>query len=75
MTVLTDMPGLQLYTANGLNELNGKNCTSYGPRTAVCMETQFWPDAVNREAFPGGILRAGETFRSETVYRFTIGPQ
>ena len=70
MTVMTDLPGVQLYTANGMNDHTGKRGASYGPRGSVCFETQFWPDAVTKENFPGGILRAGEEFVSRTTYKF-----
>jgi aldose 1-epimerase len=73
MKVLTDMPGVQLYTANGLHGQVGKGGAVYEPRSGVCFETQFWPDTVNKRNFPGGILHAGETFRSETEYKFTAG--
>ncbi|MBE6041291.1 MAG: galactose mutarotase, partial [Clostridiales bacterium] len=69
MTVHTDLPGLQLYTANHLND-TGKNSTFYTPQCAVCFESQFFPDAVNHEDFPGGILKAGEEFTSRTTYKF-----
>ena len=70
MTVLTDLPGVQLYTSNWLEE-TGKDGAVYSRRCAACLETQFWPDAVNHDDFPGGILRSGEEFRSRTTYRFT----
>lgn len=72
MSVLTDMPGLQMYTANGMSGEVGKDGVIYGRRCAVCFETQFWPDAVNKENFPGGIIRAGERFASRTTYKFTV---
>ncbi len=72
MGVLTDMPGLQLYTANGMEGEVGKDGVVYGPRSAVCFETQFWPDAINHEDFPGGVIRAGERFSSRTTYRFSV---
>ena len=72
MEVLTDMPGLQFYTANFMKGEIGKDGIVYGPRSAACFETQFWPDAVNRENFPGGVIAAGEEFRSRTTYRFSV---
>ena len=71
MDVLSDLPGLQLYSANHMNGEPGKGGAAYGPRNGVCFETQFWPDSVNRAGSPGGILRAGEEFRSRTTYRFS----
>lgn len=74
MTVLTDMPDMQVYTANGLKDEPGKDEAVYGRRSAVCLETQFRPDAVNSEdpAVRGGcILKAGEVFQSTTIYKFS----
>ena len=72
MNVLTDMPGVQLYTANGLHGQVGKDGSIYEPRSGVCFETQVWPDTINKKNFPGGILRAGETFTSKTEYKFSV---
>ncbi len=73
MLVLTDLPGMQFYTANGLNGEPGKDGIMYEPMSGACFETQFFPDAVNRENFPGGVLKAGEEFRTRTTYKFVIG--
>ena len=72
MKVLTDLPGMQLYSGNHLGGMPGKGLAAYMDGAGVCFETQFWPDAVNKETFPGGVLRAGEEFRSRTTYRFSI---
>ena len=72
MTVLTDLPGMQLYTGNHLGGELGKDLASYMSGAGVCFETQFWPDAVNRDNFPGGALNSGEEFHSRTTYRFSI---
>lgn len=74
MTVLTDMPGMQVYTANGLKEEPGKDGAVYGRRSAVCLETQFRPNAINStdpDVRKGCILKAGEEFISSTIYRFS----
>lgn len=70
MAVYTDCPGIQFYAGNFLNE-TGKGGLSYGKRTGVALETQFWPDALHHSDWPQPITRAGETYHSETVYRFT----
>ena len=72
MTVATDLPGIQLYTANGLDNEMGKDDAVYEKRSAACFETQFWPDTINKENFPGGILREGEEFTSRTTYAFSV---
>lgn len=64
MECFTDRPCLQIYTANGLNYKGLK------PRTAICLETQGYPNAVNFPQFPSIILKAGEEFRSVTGYQF-----
>ena len=74
MDVITDMPDMQLYTANNLSDEPGKDGMVYGKRSAVCLETQFRPDAVNcvdPSVREGCILKAGEEFRSVTIYRFS----
>ena len=71
MTVETDCPGMQFYTANGLGERPGK----YGmlhPREGVCFETQLFPNGTNCYSFPSPILRAGQHLHSETVYAFRV---
>jgi len=71
MEVDTTMPGIQLYTANFVNEgrIGKGNCT-YGPRHAFCLETQYYPDAINHPNFPSPILKAGELYAHKTVFRF-----
>ena len=70
MDVFSDLPGMQLYSANYLKDEPGKDGAVYGPRSAICFETQFWPDSVNRAGSPGGFLKGGEEFRSRTTYAF-----
>lgn len=72
MEVLTDAPGIQLYTANFMENEQGKNGRVYGRRSAVCFETQYFPDAVHHENFKTTIVKAGETYRSRTGYRFSV---
>ena len=71
MEVSTDMPGMQLYTAN-TTELDGKRGAHYLPFCGACFETQFYPDSVHHENFPSCILKAGEEFTSETVFHFEV---
>ena len=72
MTVRTDLPGMQVYTSNFLDHEPGKGGAVYHRRDAVCFETQYFPDAVNKENFAGGLLRAGEIFKSRTSYVFSV---
>ena len=70
MEVLTDLPGVQMYTANFLNGVTGKDGAVYGKRNAVCLETQYYPDAIHHENFPGPVCNAGEKYDTRTAYRF-----
>lgn len=69
MSVYTDCPGIQFYAGNYLNE-TGKGGVYYGKRSGVALETQFYPDSLHHPDWPQPITHAGETYRSETVYRF-----
>ena len=72
MDVATTLPGMHFYTANFLEEgLPGKGGVAYGPRHAFCLETQFFPDAVNHPEFPSVILKPGCTYDHTTVFSFT----
>jgi aldose 1-epimerase len=70
MEVLTDQPGVQLYTANFLGDTRCTGGQIFGKFGAFCLETQHYPDSVNHPNFPSVILRPGAEFRSTTIYRF-----
>lgn len=70
MTVETTMEGMQLYTANGLGRGVYKDGKTYDRYGALCLETQRYPDAIHHESFPTPVLRAGESYRETTIYRF-----
>ena len=71
MDVYTTQPGVQLYTGNWMTgNLVGKNGHRYPMRSALCLETQHFPDSPNKPEYPSTILRPGEVFKSQTVYRF-----
>ncbi len=69
MTVSTDCPGIQFYAGNFLDE-TGKGGIHYGKRSGIALETQYYPDALHHADWRQPITRAGEIYRSETVYRF-----
>jgi len=72
LEVMTDMPGLQVYTGNGLNGgLAGSSGRAYRQSDGLCFETQQFPDAPNQPGFPSAVLRPGEQFRSRTIFRFS----
>ncbi|MCU0520979.1 MAG: galactose mutarotase [Anaerolineae bacterium] len=72
MEVWTTEPGVQVYTANMLGPLLGKGGRIYGRRGAICLETQHYPDSPNKPEFPTTVLRPGETFKSTTIFRFSV---
>lgn len=72
MEVSTDLPGVQMYTGNFIDNEPGKNGAVYGRRSAVCFETQYFPDAIHHENFAGPICKAGEAYHTVTAYRFSV---
>lgn len=73
METYTTEPGIQLYTANWLNEsIIGKNGHPYPERCSFCLETQHFPDSPNKPEYPSTVLRPGEIFQSQTVYKFSV---
>ncbi len=70
MRLITDMPGVQIYTGNYIPDVKGKNGVMYGKNSGVAMETQNYPDAPNKPQFMDITLRPGERYSSETVYSF-----
>lgn len=72
MTVTTDQPGVQLYTANNMPPRTGKNGLHYAHRAAFCLETQHYPDCIHHPDWPSCVLRGGEVFESETAYAFSV---
>lgn len=70
LTIATDEPALQVYSGNFLRGQIGKRGKSYAHRSAMCLETQHYPDSVHHAHFPNTILQPGTTFRSTTELRF-----
>lgn len=71
MKVFTNLPGLQVYTANGLSvKKNGKEGMEYGKRAGICFETQFYPNSCNISNFTSCELKAGSEYDYVTVYKF-----
>jgi aldose 1-epimerase len=71
LELLTDQPGLQVYSGNYLDgSIQGKQDLLYRQSDAICLEPQVWPDTPNRPDFPSARLAPGDTYRHRTVYRF-----
>jgi aldose 1-epimerase len=73
MDVYTQEPGLQFYSGNFMQS---KNTFSDGSkddfRTAFAMETQHFPDSPNQPSFPSTVLKAGEVYKTSSVYVFSV---
>ncbi len=70
MEVWTTMPGLQVYTGNWIEKNMGKSGREYDVQTAVCLEAQNFPNSPNIASFPSPVLRPGEIYFHQCVYRF-----
>ncbi len=72
MEVFTDQPGVQFYTGNFLNgSVKGKGGKPMNQRTALCLETQHYPDSPNKPSFPSAELKVGEKYDTTTEFRFS----
>jgi aldose 1-epimerase len=73
LEVITDQPGLQLYTGNFLDGTKiGHGGKPFNFRSGMCLESDHYPDSPNRPDFPTTVLNPGETFKSTTIYRFSV---
>jgi aldose 1-epimerase len=70
MEVWTTQPGVQLYTANWIDNEPGKGGKKYKRRQAFCLETQHFADAINQPHFPSTILNPGEVYEHSCVHLF-----
>lgn len=71
MSVSTDMPAMQFYTADNLSDRIGKNGIHMGKHSGICFETQYPPDAPNHSEFGYRPLRKGEVYDHYTMFSFT----
>ncbi len=72
MEVITDQPGVQLYTACSTDYEGGRGGMHYGNFSGLCLETQHFPDTPNQPNFPTTVLRPGEKYDTTTIYAFRV---
>ena len=73
MEILTTEPGVQFYSGNFLDgTIKGKGGVVYKHRSALCLETQHFPDSPNQPSFPSTILRPGKEYHSKTMLVFGV---
>jgi aldose 1-epimerase len=73
LRIMTTEPGVQLYTGNFLKDQKGKGGKTYAHRSALCLETQHFPDSINQPSFPTTVLKPDGKYESQTVLNFTVG--
>ena len=71
MRVLTEEPGIQFYSAQTMDQ-TGKGGAHYGNFAGAALETQHYPDSPNHPDFPSTVLRAGDVYKTATVYAFSV---
>ena len=72
MEVRTTEPGVQFYAGGKVApQVPGFEGRTYGNFAGFCLETQVWPDAINKPDFPNAILMPGDVLRQETDYVFS----
>lgn len=72
MEVHTTCPGLMVYTGSYLDTPPGAGGKPFGPYSGLALETQFFPDSVNRPHFPSTILAPGERYEHASMWRFDV---
>lgn len=72
LQVTTSEPGVQFYTGNFLDGAHVSKGVSFEQYSGMCLETQHFPDSPNQPDFPSTVLRPGEKFISQTIFKFGI---
>ncbi len=72
LEVTTTEPGLQFYTGNFLDGSLVSGDRTFVQYSGICLETQHFPDSPNQPGFPNTILRPGETYATQTIFKFGV---
>jgi aldose 1-epimerase len=70
--VYTTQPGIQLYTGYWIPEIMVDGQKKFGSYSGVALETQHYPDSINKPQFPSVILAPGQPFYEKTIYKFGV---
>ncbi len=71
MEVFTDQPAIQFYAGNFLDgTVAGKGGVKYAKRSALCLETEGFPNSPNMPSFPSPVLRPGQTYMHVLIHKF-----
>lgn len=71
MDILTTEPGIQFYSGNFLDGSVAGLGGTYHKHCGMCLETQHFPDSVNKPDWPGIILRPGQRYSHTIVHKLT----
>mgnify|MGYP002780187948 CR=1 FL=1 len=75
MEIMSNQPSLHVYVGGNLfGRFTGKAGAKYHHHSGIAFESQFFPDAPNRPAFPSTILKQGELYKHQTLWKFTTEP-
>lgn len=69
LQIFSTEPAVQFYTGQGIAEMKGKNGSVYGPFSGLCLETHKHPNAINIPHFPNTVLRPGEKYYQQNMYK------
>ena len=73
LSISTTEPGVQFYTGNFLDgTITGKQGKVYKHRYGFCLETQHYPDSPNQPEFPSTVVKPGQTYKTTTIYAFSV---
>ncbi len=72
MEIYTQEPGLQFYSGNFLDGSARSGDWVFEKYSALCLETQHFPDSPNQEEFPSTILEPNETYNTKTIMVFGV---
>jgi len=73
MEIFTTEPGIQFYSGNFMQgKETGKSGNPYAYRTALCLETQHFPDSPHRPDFPSTLVKPGDVYKTTTVHKFSV---
>jgi len=75
LRIATNQPAIQFYGGNFLDgSVAGKGGVAYPHRSALCLETENYPDAPNNPEAPSAVLRPGEVYEHRMVHAFSVDP-
>lgn len=71
LNLWTDAPGMQFYTGNFVSGVVGKGGAVYNKHSALCLETQGFPNAINQPNFPSVVIQPGEKYKHTMLFEFS----